>query len=105
LSPAAIVALQEPPLVLLFSLINRLTIVAHFDLALPPSEISIRALLAGVEPDISNGAMGALLEYQSSVISGALGQPGIAALALALIADAEALYDLKTHPIRRLRYV
>lgn len=105
LSPAAIVALQAPPLVLLFSLVNRLTIVAHFDLALPPSEISVRALLAGVNSDVSNGAMGALLEYQLSVISGALGKSGVASLALALIDDAEALYEVATHPVRRLRYV
>lgn len=104
LSPAAIVALQAPPLILLFSLVNRLTIVAHFDLGLPPSEVSVQALLASSAADCSSGAVGALLEYQISVVSGALGKAGVAPLVMALLADAEELYALKTFPIRRLRY-
>lgn len=104
-SPTAVFALQAPPISIFFSLLNRLTIVGHFDLGLPSAKISARSLLSAEGRPVVDGAVGLALEYQVQVLGAAYGKDGIARLAGYLLSDAEAIYTTESHPVRRLRCV
>lgn len=104
-SPTAVFDLQAPPTSIFFSLLNRLTIVGHFDLGLPSAMISARSLLSAEGRTVVDGAVGLALEYQLHVLGAAYGKDGIARLAGDLLSDAEAIYTTELHPVRRLRCV
>lgn len=86
----------------LATIIERMTVIAAFDLMLDSKQVSLRPALQA--RGISAGAVGAILEYQILTLEGMSRREDTSSLILGLLEEASQIYTNDV-PIRRSRSV